>query len=185
MESFDYYGSENNCFFIGLNFVVSIGINYGIVIVIYFDGSIEEYFISEYFWVDYVIFDFLNCFKVSGEYNNYCGLYGYIIFNVVCYFEYINVKDSCDFKNDVLDMLYILYKYLIVFNDFCNEMLLLEMLQDGEDSYLDYVEKVIYNCNYIIYDFCVVGEIISILIDEEYKVNICKGIVYCMCGDVF
>lgn len=38
-------------------------------------------------------------------------------------------------------MLYILYKYLIVFNDFRNEMLLLEMLQDGEDSHLDYVEK--------------------------------------------
>lgn len=39
-------------------------------------------------------------------------------------------------------MLYILYKYLIVFNDFRNEMLLLEMLQDNEESHLDYVEKL-------------------------------------------
>ena len=84
-------------------------------------------------------------FKVSGEYNNYCGLYGYTTFNAVRYFEHINVKDSRDPKNDAPDMLYILYKYLIVFNDFRNEMLLLEMLQDGEDSHLDYVEKAIHN----------------------------------------
>ena len=38
--------------------------------------------------------------QVSGEYNNYCGLYGYTTFNAVRYFEHINVKDSRDPKND-------------------------------------------------------------------------------------
>ena len=73
-------------------------------------------------------------------------------------------------------MLYILYKYLIVFNDFRNEMLLLEMLQDGEDSHLDYVEKAIHNRNYTTYDFRAVGETTSTLTDEEHKANIRKGI---------
>lgn len=82
-------------------------------------------------------------------------------------------------------MLYILYKYLIVFNDFRNEMLLLEMLQDNEESHLDYVEKAIHNRNYTTYDFHAVGETTSTLTDEEHKANIRKGIIHCMRGDVF
>ena len=163
MESSDYHGSENNRSFIGLNPVASIGINHGTATATYPDGSIEEHPISEHFRADHAISDFLNRFKVSGEYNNYCGLYGYTTFNAVRYFEHINVKDSRDPKNDAPDMLYILYKYLIVFNDFRNEMLLLEMLQDGEDSHLDYVEKAIHNRNYTTYDFRAVGETTSTL----------------------
>lgn len=185
MESSDYHGSENNRSFIGLNPVASIGINHGIATATYPDGSMEEHPITEHFRADHAISDFLNRFKVSGEYNNYCGLYGYTTFNAVRYFEHINVKDSRDPKNDAPDMLYILYKYLIVFNDFRNEMLLLEMLQDGEDSHLDYVEKAIHNRNYTTYDFRAVGETTSTLTDEEHKANIRKGIAHCMRGDVF
>ncbi|ALK86166.1 Anthranilate synthase, aminase component [Phocaeicola vulgatus] len=64
-------------------------------------------------------------------------------------------------------------------------MLLLEMLQDGEDSHLDYVEKAIHNRNYTTYDFRAVGETTSTLTDEEHKANIRKGIAHCMRGDVF
>lgn len=185
MESSDYHGSENNRSFIGLNPVASIGINHGTATATYPDGAMEEHPISEHFRADHAISDFLNRFKVSGEYNNYCRLYGYTTFNAVRYFEHINVKDSRDPKNDAPDMLYILYKYLIVFNDFRNEMLLLEMLQDGEDSHLDYVEKAIHNRNYTTYDFRAVGETTSTLTDEEHKANIRKGIAHCMRGDVF
>ena len=82
-------------------------------------------------------------------------------------------------------MLYILYKYLIVFNDFRNEMLLLEMLQDNEESHLDYVEKAIHNRNYTTYVFHAVGETTSTLSVVEHKANIRKGIIHCMRGDVF
>lgn len=54
-------------------------------------------------------------------------------------------------------MLYILYQYLIVFNDFKNEMVLLEMLAPGEESELDTVQKAINNRNYTAYDFRAVG----------------------------
>lgn len=185
MESSDYHGSENNRSFIGLNPVASIGINHGIATLTFPDGTTEEHPITADYRVDNAITDFLNHFRVSGEYDNYCGLYGYTTFNAVRYFENINVKDSRDPKNDTPDMLYILYKYLIVFNDFRNEMLLLEMLQDGEESHLDYVEKCIHNRNYTTYDFHAVGETTSTLTDEEHKANIRKGITHCMRGDVF
>lgn len=185
MESSDYHGSENNRSFIGLNPVASISVNHGIVTATFPDGTIEERPITEEYRVENAISDFLGRFQVIGEYNNYCGLYGYTTFNAVQYFENIKVKDSRDSMNDAPDILYILYKYLIVFNDFRNEMLLLEMQQEGEQSHLDYVEKAIQNRNYTTYDFHPVGETTSSLTDEEHKANIRKGIAHCMRGDVF
>ena len=82
-------------------------------------------------------------------------------------------------------MLYILYKYIIVFNDFSNEMLLLEMLGEGEESHLDIVEKAIHNRNYTTYDFHAVGETYSTLTDDEHRENIRRGIAHCLRGDVF
>ncbi|EGF49178.1 chorismate binding enzyme [Bacteroides clarus YIT 12056] len=122
---------------------------------------------------------------MEGEYSDYCGLYGYTSFNAVRYFENIPVKDSREATNDAPDMLYILYKYLIVFNDFKNEMLLLEMLAPGGKSELDKVRKAIHNRNYTVYDFRAVGETTSPLTDEEHKANIRQGIAHCMRGDVF
>lgn len=185
MESSDYHGSENNRSFIGLNPVASIGINHGIATATYPDGSREEYPITENYRVEKAINDFLSHFQVKGEYSHYCGLYGYTTFNAVRYFENIPVKDSRDPKNDAPDMLYILYKYLVVFNDFRNEMMLLEMQGEQEESHLQQIEKAIQNRNYTTYDFRAVGETTSTLTDEEHKANIRKGIAHCLRGDVF
>lgn len=87
----------------------------------------------------------------------------------VRYFENIPVKDSREATNDAPDMLYILYQYLIVFNDFKNEMVLLEMLAPGEESELDTVQKAINNRNYTAYDFRAVGETTSPLTDDSIK----------------
>ena len=82
-------------------------------------------------------------------------------------------------------MLYILYKYLIVFNDFKNEMMMLEMVEKEEDDHLNTIEKAIHNRNFSTYDFHAVGPTTSPLTDEEHKANIRKGIAHCLRGDVF
>lgn len=185
MESSDYHGSENNRSFIGLDPIASIGINHGIVTATYPDGRTEERPLDSTCRVEDALTDFLHRFQVSGEGNDYCGLYGYTTFNAVRYFEGIAVKDSRDAKNDAPDMLYILYRYLIVFHDFRHEMMLVEMRREGETSHLDQIEKAIHNRNYTTYDFHAVGETTSTLTDEEHKANIRKGIAHCLRGDVF
>lgn len=185
MESSDYHGTENNRSFIGLDPVASIGINHGVATATYPDGTTEEHPIDSTYRVEDVLNNFLHRFRVTGEGSNYCGLYGYTTFNAVRYFENIAVKDSRDAKNDAPDMLYILYRYLIVFNDFRHEMMLIEMLQEDETSHLDHIEKVVHNRNYTSYDFRAVGETTSTLTDEEHKANIRRGITHCLRGDVF
>lgn len=185
MESSDYHGSENNRSFIGLCPVASVSIDHGTAVFRLPDGTREEHPVTGEYRAENALRDFLNRFHVEGEYSDYCGLYGYTSFNAVRYFENIPVKDSREATNDAPDMLYILYKYLIVFNDFKNEMLLLEMLVPGGKSELDKVRKAIHNRNYTVYDFRAVGETTSPLTDEEHKANIRQGIAHCMRGDVF
>lgn len=185
MESSDYHGVENNRSFIGLNPIACIRINHGVATFVFPDGQQEERNISDDYQVEQAIREFISHFQVEGEYAGYCGLYGYTTFNAVRYFEKIQVKDSTDAKNDAPEILYILYKYLIVFNDYKSEMVLIEMLGEGEPAHLSEVEKAIHNRNYTTYDFRTVGPATSTLTDEEHKANIRKGIAHCMRGDVF
>lgn len=185
MESSDYHGVENNRSFIGLNPIASISISHGKATAKFPDGTQEVRDIDDHYRVDQAISDFLTRFQVEGEYAHYCGLYGYTTFNAVRYFEHIPVKDSTSTINDAPDMLYILYKYLIVFHDFKHEMVLLEMQSDDKPSHIDEVEKAICNRNYTTFDFRAVGPTVSTLTDEEHKANIRKGIAHCLRGDVF
>lgn len=185
LESSDYHGVENNRSFIGLNPIASFSVNHGTVTTVFPDKSREEEALSAEFRVEDAFRKFLGRFRVEGEYARYGGVYGYTTFNAIRYFEQIPVKDSRDPKNDAPEILYILYKYLIVFNDFKSEMVLVEFQGNGEPSHIEEIEKAVNNRNYTTYAFRAVGETTSTLTDEEHKANIRKGIAHCLRGDVF
>ena len=185
MESSDYHGTENNRSFIGLNPIASVSVNHGKAVMTFPDHSREEHTLSETYRPEKAVREFLSRFNVEGEYSHYCGLYGYTTFNAVRYFEHIPVKDSTDPKNDAPEMLYILYKYLLVFNDFTSELTLIEMQSSDEPDHIREVEKAVANRNYTTYEFRATGPVTSTLTDEEHKANIRKGIAHCLRGDVF
>ena len=185
MESSDYHAGENSLSFIALCPLASIGINGGIVTSNYPDNSRTEEPLTKTFHVEKAMNRFINQFQVTGDNKNVCGLYGYTTFNAVKYFEHIPVKESHDEQNDAPDLLYILYKYVIVFNHFKNELTLVEMLSEGEESGLPELEAAIENRNYASYNFSVTGPVTSPITDEEHKANVRKGIAHCMRGDVF
>ncbi len=89
------------------------------------------------------------------------------------------MKDEVNPLTDAPDMLYILYRYIIVFNDFNNEMMIIEMLQDGEKSGIERVRTAIRGGKISNYEFHAIGETTSPLTDEEHKANIRKGIAHC------
>ncbi len=185
LESSDYHAGENSLSFIALCPLASIGINSGKCTSIFPDGnkSVEE--INPKFTVGDALTSYLSHYKVKGEHANVCGLYGYTSFNAVRYFENIPVIESHDKHNDTADMLYILYKYVIVFNHFKNELILVEMVAEGENSSLNEIESLIENRNYASYNFSVTGPVTSTLTDKEHKANVRKGISHCLRGDVF
>lgn len=185
MESSDYHGSENNRSFIALCPLASMSVEHGKAVFRLPDGERSERELSDAHSLNEAMNDFMKRFCIRGEYSHYCGLYGYTSFNAVRYTEGIAVKDSREDINDAPDLLYIIYKYIIVFNDYRHELLLLEMTSDGEESNLERIAKAIQDRNYTAYDFRAVGPVTSTLTDEEHKANIRRGIDHCLRGDVF
>jgi len=185
MESSDYHAGENSLSFIALCPMASVGINNGKATMTYPDNTTVEEKLSKTFTVETALNRFISEFKVSGENSNICGLYGYTTFNAVKYFENIPVKESHDDLNDAPDVLYILYKYILVFNHFKNELTLVEMLCEDEESGLAQLESAIENRNYASYNFSVTGPVTSTITDEQHKANVRKGIAHCLRGDVF
>lgn len=185
MESSDYHGSENNRSFIGLEPLASFSVSHGKAIMLYPDKTEHQVDITDSYSVSDAFDDFIKMFSVEGNDSAYCGLYGYTSFNAVRYFEHIDVKDSKEAKNDAPDIHYIMYKYLLVFNDFSSELKLLEMLADGENSHADEIVRAVMSRNYATYTFHAVGPTTSPLTDEEHKANIRRGIAHCKRGDVF
>ncbi len=185
MESSDYHGGENSRSYIAIHPIASVGIEHGVAVCTFPDGKKTERDITDEYTVDRAINAFINEFDIKGGLSEYCGLYGYMSFNSVRYFEHIDVKDEKQTKNDAPDILYILYKDVIVFDHFRNEVTLIEMLGSGETSNLEQLEKDINGRPHRTYDFHPVGEYVSTLTDEEHKANIRRGIRHCQRGDVF
>ncbi|MBP5457862.1 MAG: anthranilate synthase component I family protein [Paludibacteraceae bacterium] len=185
MESSDYHGGENGRSFIGIEPISQVSIEHGIGKCIFPDGSKVERPITQSNKSGEIIRLFLDSYEVEGEGADQCGLFGYTSFNAVKYFENINVKDETMEKNDAPDMLYILYKFVIVFDHFKNSLTIHELLTEGETSRIDEIEKAISQYRLRLYDFHPVGETTSPLTDEEHKANIQRGIAHCKRGDVF
>jgi anthranilate synthase component 1 len=72
-----------------------------------------------------------------------------------------------------------------VFNHFKNELTLVEILADGEQSGLDTLSAAIENRNFASYNFQTAGPVTSPLTDEQHKANVRRGIAHCLRGDVF
>ena len=185
LESSDFHGNENSLSFIALRPLASIGINNGECTATFPDETREVTPLTEDYNVPEAMNAFLGCFKVEGADKKVCGLFGYTAFDAVRYFENIPVMEVHHEENDAPDMLYILYKYILVFNHFKNELTLVEMLQEDEASRLEEIETLIENRNFASYNFQTAGPETSPITGEEYKAMVRQGIKHCLRGDVF
>ncbi len=191
MESSDYHDKSNARSFIGLHPIASVAVGHGLATISYPDGQITEQNISPDYQTDKAINALLKRINIKGSESSLCGLFGYTSFNAVRYFENIPVKDETLAKNDAPDLLYILYKNVIVFDHHNNTLKIVSLYEcsenseNSENTEISEIMKAMNKANVKAYDFHPVGEVSSTLTDEEHKANIRKGIQHCLRGDVF
>ena len=182
MESSDYHEKDNSRSFIGIEPMASAAIGHGVATITYPDGNTLTHEVNKAYRSDKAIHELIDRIHVEGDDAKLCGLFGYTSFNAVRYFEDIDVKDETQAKNDAPDLLYILYKVVIVFDHFNNTLKVVSL--DGEAK-IDEVMKAMNKANVKAYDFHPIGDVRSTLTDDEHRENIRKGIKHCLRGDVF
>jgi anthranilate synthase component 1 len=185
LESSDFHGNENSLSYIALCPIASAGVNSGEFTATYPDGKTDVKPLNGNYLISDALRDFLEQFTIEGNEKDYCGLFGYTSFDAVRYFEDIPVHEFHHKDTDAPDIYYILYKYLLVFDHFKNELILIELCNESKSSHLEEIEAIIENRNYASYNFHTVGERTSSATDEDYKAMVREGVKHCLRGDVF
>ena len=207
LESSDFHGNENSLSFIAFCPIASIGINSGKVTETFPDGGEVVKSLDNNYLVSDALNDFLCHFTIEGSEKDSCGLFGYTAFDAVRYFEDIPVIEYHHKDTDAPDMYYILFKYILVFDHFKNELTLIELRAEVENNYfnkaevkkhkqksafsgfeddhLNELEALIENRNFASYDFKTMGDSSSTITDDEYEAMVREGIKHCLRGDVF
>lgn len=114
------------------------------------------------------------------------GLFGYIGFDAVQYFENIPVSENRDNQYDIPDVLYHVYRYVIAIDHFKNELYIFEHYPiETKPKGIETIQNLVNNKNYPSYEFQREGEESSNYSDEDFLNIIDKGMEHCFRGDVF
>src|SRR5687768_5927846 len=130
LESSDYHGHENSLSFICCDPIASFEVSGQDVTMQYPDGKSQRESLQKkgdaVAWLD----KFRASFQVPDAHKKYinCGLFGYIAYDAVRYFEDVDIPQQ---KTQMPDILYKLYRYVIVVDHFSNELHLFEVSHEG------------------------------------------------------
>lgn len=188
LESSDYHGHENSLSFICFEPIASFQVKGDTAELKYPDGKLEQKKISSTGEVTVMLEQFKNSFQpdqVKSKYVN-CGLFGYMSYDAVRFFEDVTIDRT---EIMIPDILYKLYKYVIVVDHFSNELSLFEHCYEGEGvecrSNLDRVEQIIFSNRFSTYKFFRTDGETSNFTDDEFLKVIEQGKQHCYRGDVF
>jgi anthranilate synthase component 1 len=188
LESSDYHGHENSLSFICCEPLASFEAKNNTVEMKFPDGKVTKETLSKTGQAVEYLEKFRASFDVSDQPQVKfipSGLFGYIAYDAVRFFEDVSITQ----KTSVIpDILYKLYRYVIVVDHFSNELTLSEnFLQDAPSpkGSLDRIEQIIFSNRFATYKFSLTNGEESNFSDEEFLQVVEKGKEHCYRGDVF
>ncbi|MDT0646086.1 anthranilate synthase component I family protein [Zunongwangia sp. F260] len=185
LESSDYHASDNSFSYICCNPIASIKIQNEKIFESFPDGTQKTTNIDQDVNVPQKIQQFSQQFKAENSgfkfINN--GLFGYIAYDGVRYFEDLEITKK---KGDLglPDMYYAVYQNIIAINHFNNEAYIFDHTYNTE-SKIEEIKQLIKVRNFATYNFTRQQEPVSNLTDEEFIENVKLGKKHCYRGDVF
>jgi anthranilate synthase component 1 len=187
LESSDYHGHENSLSFICCEPLASFQVSGSEVEMRFPDGTLKKEELSKTGRAVECLDEFRRSFGVSDQPSKYAmsGLFGYIAYDAIRFFEDVSITRK---NTSVPDMLYKLYKYVIVVDHFSNELTIsqnsIEGVQGGSNG-LDKIEQTIFSNRFATYKFSLTNGEESNFSDQEFLQVIEKGKEHCYRGDVF
>ncbi len=187
LESSDYHGNENSLSFICCDPIASIQLKDNKIDSVFPDGQKSSRPIGTDEMVLQSLEDFRNSFEVGPAISKYpyAGLFGYMTYDTVRFFEDVTIQNK---EELIPDLVYKVYRYVIVIDHFSNELILFENTVEGEIQPvmgLAKLEKIIYSNRFATFSFQSPNGEVSNLTDQDYLKMVESGIQHCKRGDVF
>jgi anthranilate synthase component 1 len=186
LESSDYHGHENSLSLICCDPIASFEVTEGILRLQYPDGSDQQVDVKRKGEVIRHLENFRNSFvpdpALQSKYIS-GGLFGYLAYDSVRYFEDVQIPVR---EQLIPDVLYRFYRYVIVIDHFSNELSIFEHHVNPEEaSNIHKIEQILFSNRFTTYGFSVTSAEVSNFTDDEFVKIIDKGKDHCFRGDVF
>jgi anthranilate synthase component 1 len=187
LESSDYHSKENSYSFICMDPVAEFLVHHNEV-QIHLPGQspvVEQ--LSPTMGVVEQLDRFKDAFEISNHVEGMLvdGVFGYATFDAVQYFEDIRFQAGIPEKEDIPEVRYNFFRFVLAINHLTNELVLFENIVNGGKSEIDSVTSLLHNRNIATYHFEISGEESSNLSDDDYRTMVKKGKEHCYRGDVF
>ncbi|HAT69599.1 anthranilate synthase component I family protein [Croceibacter atlanticus] len=185
LESSDYRANDNTFSYICCNPIASINIQNEEITKQFPDGTKEQSSINKTTNVPLEIEAFSKLFDAETSEHKFPnnGLFGYIAYDGVRYFEDIDIAKKAN-NLEIPDIYYAVYQNIIAFNHFNNEVYIFAHCYNT-DSNLEAIEQLLRTKNFASFNFKKDGEVTTNISDEDYKALVRKGKDHCQRGDVF
>ncbi len=121
--------------------------------------------------------------KIDGLVCN--GVFGYTSYDSVRYFEDVEIQKFEDDSRRIPDMVYRVYRNVLVFNHFNDELIVFNHSLEGEDSNIEEMLAILQKKDFSMFNFETKGEVSSNIDDLQFMDMVQKGKDHCQRGDVF
>ena len=189
LESSDYHGNENSFSYICCEPIASFEVGKQQINILFPDDEVISKVIDDRNEVIDQLGKFNNAFEVTSNGFDFIsnGLFGYMAYDAVQYYEDVALNSEKEKVDEIPQIVYRVYKYVIAIDHFKNELHVFEhqYVNNARESGIDKISALIDNKNFPGYTFTTNGDEVSNYTDEEFLEIIGKGKEHCHRGDVF
>jgi anthranilate synthase component 1 len=187
LESSDYHSKENSYSYICMVPVAEFKVHHNEMTVSLPGRETKVESVSKDNGVVENLREFLSSFSIEPGDDELLmdGIFGYTTFDAVQYFEDIRFQSHLPEKEDIPEIRYNFFRFVLAVNHLTNELLLFEHIVNGGESEIDNVTSLLHNRNIATYDFATMGEESSNLTDDDFRAMVTRGKEHCYRGDVF
>ena len=186
LESSDYHANDNSFSYICFNPIAHLKVADETFTAVFPDGHTETHSLGKKnTLLPELIESFAGNFRTDANDFKFIhnGLFGYIAYDAVQYFEDIEIRKKND-RLDIPDIYYAVYRNIIAINHFKNEAFIFSHDHEQENN-IDEIDQLLRSRNYASYEFKTEGSPSSLLSDDAYKDLVVQAKQHCARGDVF
>jgi len=190
LESSDYHSKENSYSYICCEPQFTFKVEGERASEFQFSKQVVQYKLDKGHKVVDLLKNFVAQFEdISDDFPfTHHGIFGYTTYDSVQYFEDVQLKAEGAGYKKIPEIIYRLFRFVLVFDHFKNELFLFDHQAEDYDlspTTLNDIRQMIENRNYPSFQFSIQAGESSNLTDEAYKGLVEKGKMHCKKGDVF